>query len=97
MLSRNNGNRGRCTGIILMNGKEIHSATEQRHVFTKYFEDLSVPKDQGYDSAYIELWSVHQELIADLCRENMCELDPITTEEVTKETKQLYNKKATEV
>ena len=79
-----------------MNGKEVHSATEQRHVFTKYFEDLSVPKDQGYDFTHIELCSVYQELIADLCREIMCELDPITTEEVTKETQQLYNKKATE-
>ena len=53
LIRRNNGNKGQCTGSLIVNGEEIFSATEQRLAFAKYYEDLSIPKDQGYDSAYL--------------------------------------------
>ena len=70
LIRRNNGNKGQRTGSIIVNGKEIYSATEQRLAFAKYYEDLSIPKDHGCDSAYLELCSVRHEMIAGLCRIN---------------------------
>ena len=94
LIRRNNGNKGQRTGSLIVNGEEIFSATEQRLAFSKYYEDLSIPKDHGYDSAYLELCSVRHEMIAEICRENPSEPDPITVEEVTKAIHQLNNKKA---
>ena len=48
----------------------------------EYYEDLSVPKDNGYDSAYLELCNVRHELIKQVCEESSEVLDPATPEEV---------------
>ena len=78
----------------MVDGKELHSPDEQRSAFAKYYEDLSIPKDHGYDTAYLELYSVRHHLIAQLCEESLSEPEPITTKEVREAALQLNNKKA---
>ena len=94
LIRRNNGNRRLHTGSIVVDGKELHSADEQRSAFAKYYEDLSVPRDHGYDTAYLELCSVRHHLIAQLCEESLREPEPFTTKGVREAALQLNNKTA---
>ena len=50
--------------------KFLYSTDDQRNVFAKYYEELSVPKDHGYDSAFLELCNVRHELINKLYENN---------------------------
>ena len=94
LICRNNGNRRLHTGSIVVDSKELHSPDEQRSAFAKYYEDLSIPKDHGYDTAYLELCSVRHHLIVQLCEESLSESEPFTTKEVREVALQLNNKKA---
>ena len=42
----------------------------KKKAFAYYYEDLSVPKDNGYDSAYLELCNVRHDLIKQICEES---------------------------
>ena len=78
----------------MVDGKELHTPDEQRSAFAKCYEDLSVPKDHGYETAYLELCSVRHHLIAQLCEESLSEPEPFTTKEAREAAVQLNNKKA---
>ena len=69
LIRRNRGNSGHKTCSLVKNGNEIFSPEKQRKTFAEYYEDLSVPKDNGYDSAYLELCNVRHELIKQVCEE----------------------------
>ena len=58
LIRRNKGSTGPSTSSIISNGKEIHSPDMQRQVFAQYYEDLSIPKDEDYDSAFLKLCNV---------------------------------------
>ena len=64
LLQRNKGGSG------VVNGKEISAPEQQRKVFANYYEDLSVPKDKQYDSAFLGLCSVRHELITQICEDS---------------------------
>ena len=78
----------------MVNDEEISSPQQQRKVFAKYFEDLSVPKDERYDSAFLEMCNTRHELITQICQESSITLDPITVSETKKAILQLNSKKS---
>ena len=45
LIRRNRGSIGSQTTSLIVNGNEIYSPDDQRNVFAKYYEELSVPKD----------------------------------------------------
>ena len=75
-------------------GKEIYSPDLQRKAFADYYEDLATPKDKGYDEAYLELCSVRHKITEQICKENLDQLEPISTKEVQDAISSLINKKA---
>ena len=94
LIRKNRGSNGQKTSSIIVDGKEIFSPEKQRKAFADYYEDLSVPKDNGYDSAYLELCNVRHDLIKQICEESSELLDPITPEEVEKGISKLNTKKS---
>ena len=91
---RNRGGKGSSTSSLMVNDEEISSPQQQRKVFAKYFEDLSVPTDERYDSASLEMCNTRHELITQICQESSITLDPITVSETKKAILQLNSKKA---
>ena len=91
LIRKNNGNRGHNVGCLIVNGKEINSAEDQCLAFADYYEDLSIPKDDGYDSAYLELCTVRHNMISNLCQESSETADPFTVKEVKESISKLNN------
>ena len=80
-----------------MDGQEISSPEQQGKSFAQYYEELSVPKNENYDSALLKLCTVRHELITQYCDENPMTLDPITKSEVKEAISRLNRtKKATD-
>ncbi|MEW8090529.1 MAG: reverse transcriptase domain-containing protein [Candidatus Thiodiazotropha endolucinida] len=94
LIRRNKGGSGSRTSTLIVNGKEITLPDQQRKAFADYYEDLSVPKDKHYDSAFLELCSVRHELITQICEESSLPFESVTTSEVKKAISQLNSKKA---
>ena len=94
LIRKNSGNKGQNVECLIVNGKEMSSADEQRLAFARYYEDLSIPKDDGYDSAYLDLCTVRHKLISELCEENRDSIDPFTVKDITDAISKLNNKKA---
>ena len=92
---RINANMVNNVGCFIVNGKEINSAEDQRQAFADYYEDLSIPKDDGYDSAYLELCTVRHKMISKLCQESSETADPFTAKEVKEAISKLNQKKST--
>ena len=65
-----------------------------RNSFAQYYEELSVPKTENYDSAFLELCTVRHELITQYSDENPRTFDPITKSEVKEAISRLNTKKA---
>ena len=97
LIRRNRGSSGQQTSSLLVEGKELYTSDSQRKAFAKYYEELSIPKDKGYDSAFLELCNVRHELINQICKESSEIPEPVTPEEVGKTISQLNMKKAPDV
>ena len=80
LIRKNRDSTGQKTSSIVVVGKEMLSPEKQRKAFADNHEDLSVPKDNGYDLAYLELCNVRHDLIKQICEESSELLDPITPE-----------------
>ena len=93
-IRRNKGNKGSPASSIIFNGKEIASPDTQRKVFAQYYEDLSISKEEDYDSAFLELCRVRHKLIEQLCKESESDFEPITENEVLKATSQLKSNRS---
>ena len=94
LIRRNRGGCANLTGSILHDGEEVREPDKQRTVFAQYYEDLACPKDDSYDSSYLELCTVRHELIKQICEASNNQLEPITPDEVYKAMSQLNSKKA---
>ena len=94
LIRKNRGSSGQKTSSLVVDGNEIFSPEKQRKVFANYYEDLSVPKDNGYDSAYLELCNLRHELINQICEESSEILDPVTPEEIEEGISKLNSKKS---
>ena len=80
LIRRNKGARASSTCSSMYNGSEIRESEGQRKAFAQYYEDLSRPKDNGYDSAFLELCTVRHKLIERICNDSTSPFDPITDE-----------------
>lgn len=78
----------------MSDGKETRSPDQQRKVFAQYYEDLSVPKDKGYDAAFLDLCNVRHKLIDQWCHESVSSIEPISEKEVLKAVSQLNTRKS---
>lgn len=94
LINRNRNGSAKTTACIRKDGEEYYSLDGQRKCFTKYFEDLSIPKDEGYDSAFLELTNVREQLITQICDHDCTEFEPILESEVNVAIKQLNTGKA---
>jgi hypothetical protein len=72
-----------------LNGQDYYDPCEQRKCFLQYFEDLSIPKDKGYDNGYLELCNIRQKLITQIYSEDSSPIEPFKEEDVSKAVKQL--------
>ena len=54
LIRRNKGGSRSQSSSLIVDGHEISSPDQQRKSFAQYFEDLSVPKNEKYDSAFSE-------------------------------------------
>ena len=69
----------------------MHKCVTLRSVST-----VSVPKDENYDSAFLDLCTVRHNLIEQLCAESDSNFGPITKNEVSKAILQLNSKQASD-
>jgi hypothetical protein len=79
------------TTCIKTDEQEYYIPEEQKHRFLKYFEDLSVPKDKGYDSEYLELCNIRHDLISKLYAEDTKSLEPLKILNITENSEQILN------
>jgi CRISPR/Cas system-associated protein Cas10 (large subunit of type III CRISPR-Cas system) len=89
LIRRNRSYCNTITTCIKIDEQEYYIPEEQRHCFLKYFEDLSVPKDKGYDSEYLELCNIRHDLISKLYAEDIKSLEPSQEEDIYKAIAQL--------
>ena len=94
LIRRNKGDSRSQASSLIVDGQEIPSPEQQRKSFAQYYEELSVPKNENYDSAFLDLCTVRHELNTQYCDENTMTLDPITKSEVKEAISRLYTKKA---
>ncbi|CAC5424233.1 unnamed protein product [Mytilus coruscus] len=47
-----------------------YSATGQTNSFSRYVEDLAVPKDNGYNSEFLDLCNIRHNIFHELCEQN---------------------------
>ncbi|CAC5371144.1 unnamed protein product [Mytilus coruscus] len=77
------------------NGELQYYPVDQTQSFSKYFEDLALPKDKGNDPEFLDLCNVRHKII-----EQLCEQENLTTEFSTQNIcdaiKQLHSGKATD-
>ena len=78
LIRRNKGSTGQSTSSIISSGKEIASPDMQRNLFAQYYEDLSIPKEEDCDSAFLELCNVRHKLSEQLRKESQSDFEPIT-------------------
>lgn len=94
LINRNKGSRNTRTTSIQVNGEDFYSANGQLRCFSNYFEDLSVPKDEGYDSDFLELTNIRERLITEICDNEQSVQNPIVESEVKSAIDQLNTGKA---
>ena len=58
LIRRNRRNRKKDSMCIMENGELQYSPLDQTQSFSKYFEDLALPKDKGYDPEFLDLCNV---------------------------------------
>jgi hypothetical protein len=66
-----------------IDGKLDYSVGDQRHAFARYYEDLSVPKEDASDSTYLELCNVRQNLVEQCYQENKTTIQPYTNKDIS--------------
>jgi hypothetical protein len=74
LIKRNRGGAKQETACICLNGQDYYDPCEQRKCFLQYFEDLSIPKDKGYDNGYLELCNIRQKLITQIYSEGEAQI-----------------------
>ncbi|CAC5403422.1 unnamed protein product [Mytilus coruscus] len=95
LIRRNRGNRNKDSMCIMENGELHYSATEQTQSFSKYFVDLAVPKDKGYDPEFLDLCNVRHNIIQQLCEQENITTE-FSTQNICDAIKQLHSGKATD-
>lgn len=93
-LIKRNKNTSSSTQCIKVGDRECYSVDEQCKAFADYYEDLSVPKENEYDDAYLNLCSVRQNVIEQYLREENLSEIMFTVSEVEISIQKLNNGKS---
>ena len=94
LIRRNRGSSNVHTSCITTDNTDIYNPNDQRRCFLKYFEDLAIPKDKGYDKEYLDLCTVRKQLINKTILQSDCQTETITCDEVKNAITQLHTGKA---
>jgi hypothetical protein len=94
-----NRNRQSCTSAthcIRVHDKHMFSKDEQRLAFSKYYEDLSIPKEELFDSSYVNLCNIRQSLIEEELEKVHYAIESFTEEEVQNSIDKLNTNKSSD-
>ena len=95
LINRNRLNRHNDTACITEQITNHYTTEDQTNCFARYYEDLAVPKDKGYDTASLELRNVSHTLMKDICEEEVkIHTQVITSEMIQKAVESLNTGKA---
>ena len=95
LINRNRLNRHNDTACITEQTTNHYTTEDQTNCFARYYEDLAVPKDKGYDTASLELRNVSHTLMKDICEEEVkIHTQVITSEMIQKAVESLNTGKA---
>ncbi|CAC5401946.1 unnamed protein product [Mytilus coruscus] len=82
------------TSCLKIDNTEVNDPDKQRGCFMKYFEDLAIPKDKGYDEKYFELCTIRHKLIFELSSNSKDTFEPFTENEIQNGINHLHTGKA---
>ena len=95
LINRNRLNRNNDTACITEQTTNHYTTEDQTNCFARYYEDLAVPKDKGYDTATLELRNVSHTLMEDIFEEEAkTHTQVITSEMIQKAVESLNTGKA---
>ena len=63
LIRRSRSSKEAESTCILMNEVKHYDADSQRKCFAKYYEDLAVSKDNGYDNVFLKLCNIRVDQI----------------------------------
>ena len=67
LIRRSLNSRNKEAACIVENGEHHYNAIDQTNSFARFFEDLAIPKDKGYDSEFLELCNIRHNVIQQMC------------------------------
>ena len=67
LIRRSRNSRNKEAACIIENGEHHYNVIDQTNIFTRFFEDLAIPKDKGYDSEFLELCNIRHNVIQQMC------------------------------
>jgi hypothetical protein len=70
----------------------MFSKDEQRIAFAKYYEDLSIPKEELFDNSYVNLCNIRQSLLEKKLEKVHYVTEPFTEEEEEEEVQNSIDK-----
>ncbi|VDH93729.1 Hypothetical predicted protein [Mytilus galloprovincialis] len=82
LINRNKSKSKTETSGLEIDGKFDFSSQNQSRAFANYYEDLSLPKENEYDNAYLELCQIRQKIVEETFSQNLPSMDPYTEKEV---------------
>ncbi|CAC5400431.1 unnamed protein product [Mytilus coruscus] len=95
LIRRNRGSKNKDAICIMENGEHHYSATDQTNSFSRYFEDLAVPKDNGYDPEFLDLCNIRHNIFDELCKQSNNE-PQFSFQNICDAIQQLHSGKATD-
>ena len=63
----NSNSRNKEAACIIENGEHHYNAIDQTNSFARFFEDLVIPKDKGYESEFLELCNIRHNVMQQMC------------------------------
>ena len=93
LIRRSRSSKEAQSTCIHMNEVKHYDADSQRKCFAKYYEDLAVPKDNGYDNLFLKLCNIRVDQIHSELSESCSQLS-FNESEIEKAIDKLYNGKS---
>jgi hypothetical protein len=91
LINRNRPNRHSDTACITEQTTNHYTTEDQTKCFARYYGDLTVPKDKGYDTASLEHRNVRHTLMEDICEEEAKTYTQVITSEMIQKAVESLN------
>ncbi|CAC5377726.1 unnamed protein product [Mytilus coruscus] len=95
LIRRNRGSKNKDAICIMENDEHHYSTTDQTNSFSRYFEDLAVPKNNGYDPEFLDLCNIRHNMFDELCKQSSNE-PQLGFQNICDAIQQLHSGKATD-